>query len=44
LAFAAALGAAFYWVALGSAAAKSQRCREQFLQTLSQTEGPVALG
>jgi ABC-2 type transport system permease protein len=44
LAFAAALGAAFYWVALGSAAAKSERCREQFLDTLSQSEGPVSLG
>ena len=44
LAFAAALGAAFYWVALGSAAAKSQRCHEQFLESLSQTEGPVRAG
>ena len=44
LAFAAALGAAFYWVALGSAAAKSERCREQFLDALSQSEGPVSLG
>ncbi len=44
LAFAAALGAAFYWVALGSAATKSQRSREQFLSSLSQTEGPVSLG
>ena len=44
LAFAAALGAAFYWVALGSASAKSERCREQFLEALSQSEGPVALG
>jgi ABC-2 type transport system permease protein len=44
LAFAAALGTAFYWVALGSAATKSQRCREQFLESLSQSEGPVSLG
>jgi ABC-2 type transport system permease protein len=44
LAFAAALGAAFYWVALGSAAAKSQRCREQFTESLAQSEGPVSLG
>jgi ABC-2 type transport system permease protein len=44
LAFAAALGAAFYWVALGSAAAKVERCREQFLQSLSQSEGPVSSG
>ena len=44
LAFAAALGAAFYWVALGSAATKSMRCREQFLETLSQSEGPVSVG
>jgi ABC-2 type transport system permease protein len=44
LAFAAALGAAFYWVALGSATTKSMRCREQFLETLSQTEGPVSVG
>jgi ABC-2 type transport system permease protein len=44
LAFAAALGAAFYWVALGSASAKSERCREQFLEALSRSEGPVSLG
>jgi ABC-2 type transport system permease protein len=44
LTFAAALGAAFYWVALGSASAKSERCREQFLEALSQSEGPVSLG
>jgi hypothetical protein len=44
LAFAAALGAAFYWVALGSATTKSMRCREQFLETLSQSEGPVSVG
>jgi ABC-2 type transport system permease protein len=43
LIFAAALGAALYWAALGTATAKSDRDKEKFLETLSQSEGPISL-
>jgi len=43
LAFAVAIGSVFYWVGLGSAAAKAERRKEQFLDTLSQSEGPVSM-
>ena len=43
LMFAAALGAVFYWVALETAVARSESDKERFLETLSQSEGPIHL-
>jgi ABC-2 type transport system permease protein len=42
LAFAAALGALVYWLALESAVAAAERRREQIITELSRSEGPVA--
>ncbi len=43
LMFAAALGAVFYWVALETAVARSASDKEKFLETLSQSEGPIRI-
>jgi ABC-2 type transport system permease protein len=43
LMFAAMLGAVFYWVALETAVVRSARDKEKFLQTLSQSEGPIRI-
>lgn len=43
LMFAAMLGAVFYWVALETAVVRSARGKEKFLQTLSQSEGPIRI-
>ena len=42
LAFAAALGAVVYWVALDSAVKAAERRRELIITELSRTAGPVA--
>jgi ABC-2 type transport system permease protein len=41
LAVAAGIGAVFYWIALESAVKAAGRRREQIVQELSQTDGPV---
>jgi ABC-2 type transport system permease protein len=41
LTLAAMIGAAFYWIALESAVNAAGRLREQIVQELSQTDGPV---
>jgi ABC-2 type transport system permease protein len=43
IAIAAALGAAFYWVALDSALERIERNKDRILRTLSEDEGPVRL-
>ena len=43
LMFAAALGVVFYWVALETAVARSASDKEKFLETLSQSEGPIRI-
>ncbi len=42
LLFAFAIGAVYYWVALDSAVQAGTRLREQLLETLSATSGPLA--
>jgi hypothetical protein len=41
LAIAAVIGAVFYWIALESAVNSGLRRREQIVQELSQSDGPV---
>ena len=41
LAIAAIIGAVFYWIALESAVSAGLRRREQIVQELSQSDGPV---
>jgi len=43
LMFAGALGVVFYWVALETAVARSASDKEKFLETLSQSEGPIRI-
>ena len=42
LAFAAAVGAVVYWLALDSAGAAAERRKEQIITELSRGDGPVA--
>lgn len=43
LVFAAVLGVVFYWVALETAVARSASDKEEFLETLSRSEGPIRI-
>ena len=42
LAFAALVGAAFYWIAMDSAVATAEKHRERILRDLSNNDGPIA--